>query len=305
LLPISGLGETARLQYGEEFGSPKERRPLKAADDDPHLSISLDPLTHRNRAGEVYVRAPHVERQILEALTLSGEVLRARVAIAEQESSDYLSEECLVYLLRHYLRLGDTTRVNDLAESLVRRCTRMIGKHLHVLGDEALEEGYSEIIKRLFTLILDVATNKADFLQVKFWVVVKKFCIQEFGRQLRDHTLRQDAVSLSQVPGYDGTGDEDEEEATLVRLTGEDQRRVTTPSYEKAIVDSDLKRAALTQLRQPLRSAYLLRYCEGWPIEHQDPTVQTISRHFGKTPRTIRNWLTTAEEILAQWRGGR
>ena len=43
---------------------------------------------------------------------------------------------------------------------------------------------------------------------------------------------------------------------------------------------------------------------EGWPVEDRDPNVPTISRYFGKTSRTIRNWLAQAEERLAAWRDG-
>jgi len=41
---------------------------------------------------------------------------------------------------------------------------------------------------------------------------------------------------------------------------------------------------------------------EGWPIEDRDPNVMTISKYFGKTSRTIRNWIAEAEKQLAAWR---
>ena len=75
-------------------------------------------------------------------------------------------------------------------------------------------------------------------------------------------------------------------------------RRVESEAIDNALIE-----AALSQLEEPIRSAYLLRYLEDWPIEDKDPAVQTISRHFGKTPRTIRNWLSKADEILEAWRG--
>jgi len=49
---------------------------------------------------------------------------------------------------------------------------------------------------------------------------------------------------------------------------------------------------------------FVLRHYEGWPIEDKDPSVPTISRHFQRTPRTIRNWMREAENVLAAWRGG-
>lgn len=280
---------------------------MNSADNDPHLTLTLEPLTRRNRDGDVYVREPDVERQIAGALALPREALRKRIAIGDRASPDYLQEECLVHLLRHYRRGGEEGNVSDLAATLVRRSTRIIRKHLRSLGPEALEEGYSEVVNRLFRKILDVSTDKGDFFQVRFWFAMKRICIQVFDSLLTQHEQRRNEVPFSHVPGYDD--DEDvEAETKSPRLTEEDKRRVSAPSDEKAIIATDLRRearrVALTQLEEPFRSAYMLRHCHGWPIEHKDPAVRTISRHFGKTPRTIRYWLTTAEETLARWRGG-
>ena len=280
---------------------------MSTADDDPHLTVTPEPLTRRNRAGELYIREPDVERQIVGALALTREVLRERIAITDRGSPDYLKEECFVYLLRHYHRRGDEGNVSDIAAALLRRGTRIIRRHLRSLGAEALEEGYSEVVARLLRKILDVATDKADFFQVRFWFAMKRICIQVFDTLLAQHERGRKEVPFSDVPGYDDEEDA-QPETKVLRLTEEDKRRVSAPSDEKALIKSDLqreaRRVALTQLKEPFRSAYMLRHCHGWPIEHQGPSVPTISRYFGKTPRTIRNWLTTAEETLARWRGG-
>jgi DNA-directed RNA polymerase specialized sigma24 family protein len=282
-------------------------RTLSTADD-PHLAVALAPLTRRNRAGDLYAREPDVERQIAGALVLPREELRKRVAITDRGSSNYLKEECLVYLLRHYQRGGNEGNVSDLAAALVRRSTRIIRKRLRALGPEALEEGYSEVVTRLFRKVLDVSSDKSDFFQVRFWFAMERICIQVFGELLAQHERGRNEIPFSQIPGYD-----DEEDAASEtkspRLTEEDKRSVSAPSDEKAIIAMDLRRevqtVVLTQLDEPFRSAYMLRHCYGWPIEHQDPAMRTISRHFGKTPRTIRNWLTKAEKTLARARGGK
>lgn len=76
---------------------------------------------------------------------------------------------------------------------------------------------------------------------------------------------------------------------------------VTEPAIttERLVLLGDGLRA----LSEPYRAAFILRYYAGWPIQDRDPTVPTISRHFGKDPRTIRNWLAKAEEELERWRG--
>ena len=279
---------------------------MKIADDDPPLTATLEPLTCRNRDGDPYVREAHIERQIAGALALPREALRTRMDVTDRVSPAYVNEECLVYLLRYHLRRRDEGTVNDIAAELVRRSTCIIRKYLRSLGPEALEEGNSEVVTRLFRKILDVSSNKADFFQVRFWFAMKRICIQVFDELLKQHERDRKEVSFSEVPGYD---DEDATpEAKVLRFTEEDKRRVSAPSDEKAVIDSDLwrkaRQVALTKLEEPFRSAYVLRHCYGWLIEHQDPAVPTISRHFGKTPRTIRNWLAAADVTLVRWRGG-
>jgi hypothetical protein len=262
----------------------------------------LAPLTRRNRDGDLYLREPRVERQIAGAVTVPGAELRRRMAIADRDSSAYLVEETLVYLLRHYRLAGDEQTVSDIAEALVRRITPITRKYLSSLGPDALEEGYSEVVTRMSGEILDLSTDRADFYQVRFWVRIKRICIQVFNELLANHKRGLNEISFSDIPG-----DYDEKEAGPAGITEGDKRSVYVPSGEAAVVESDLLREArrvLTQLDEPFRSAYLLRHYRGWPIEHQDPSVETISRFFGKTPRTIRSWLKKADEMLAPWRGG-
>lgn len=276
-----------------------------AEDDDP--PAMLEPLTHRNRAGKLYLRESDVERQILASFPLSCEELRQRTGISDRGSSDYLSEECLVYLARHYLRGRDERRVSHLCSALVRRTTRIIHKRLRSLGPEAVDEGYSQIVTQLFSKILDTSTDHADFFQVRFWCGLNRLCIKVFSIQLANIDRRRTEVPFSQIPGYENDDDEAEPEMKSVRLSEDDKQRVSSSSGDKAIRDRDLaheaRRIVFTHLDEPFRSAYMLRHYHGWPIEGQDPNVPTISRHFGKTPRTIRNWLDKAEEILASRRG--
>jgi len=277
-----------------------------ADDDDP--PIMPEPLTRRNRAGQPYLRDSDVELQILTSLPLSREDLRRRTAISDRGSPDYLKEECLVYLVRHYHRGGDEQRVRDLSSALLDRTTSIIRKRIRSLGPDALDEGYSQIVTRLFSKILDISTNQADFFQVRFWCGMNRICIQVFGIQLADLERRRMQVSFSDIPGYEPNDDEAEPEMKSVRLSEEDKQKVSSPSGEKAIVDPDLAREArrivLTHLDEPFRSVYMLRHYHGWAIEDRNPNVPTISRHFGKTPRTIRNWLDKAAEVLASRRGG-
>ena len=134
---------------------------------------------------------------------------------------------------------------------------------------------------------IGIRSDRGDFLQIRFGLCLKRLTVQVFRKQLNQLKLERNSIPLTSLEGYDV-----EETNPLVRPR----------SIELEVIEKDLIRAALSQLKEPLRSAYLLRYYENWPIEDQDPNVQTISRHFNKTPRTIRNWFTEAEKCLEAWR---
>ena len=261
--------------------------------------MPIEPLTRRNAHGVVYQREPEVERQIAQALRLPADRLRERAAVSDQESADYLKEECLVYLIRHYHRAGERQLVNDLTEVLLRRTAKLIHSRFRGLPAEAAEDGYGDVVERLFNQILDLESDRGDFLQVRFWRALEKLAVRAFSQRLTLHKWAQATVSISSLAGYDH--DEDDHDERVVRP--HDDAALASPSGELAVIQSDLIRDALSRIEEPFRSAYLLRHYAGWPIEDQDPNVQTISRQFGKDPRTIRNWLKKADEALERWRG--
>lgn len=258
----------------------------------------IEPLTRCNNQGIPYKRDDAIERQILETLTLLPEQLRERMAILNQEAPGYLREECLVYLLRHYLRSDDQYLVNDLTNALLHRCVNLIHSHMRSLDPEAAHDAEQDVIERLFAPILDLKNDRGDFLQVRFWVVLKRLAIEVYQDHLTASIREQQNVPLSSLAGYDH--DETDEDARHPRSN---KIEVASPSAELVVIQDDQIRDALSHVDEPYRSAFLLRNYLSWPIEDQDTSVQTISRHFGKDPRTIRNWLRKADEMLRSWRG--
>lgn len=267
--------------------------------DDDQSDPPVEPLTHRNLDGKIYERTARVETQIREAIVLSSQQLRERVAVDDRESGEFLQEECLVYLIRHHYRLGKRDLVSDLSEALLNRCARTINSSLRKLGDEASEEGYQDVVEQVFRQIMDLASDRGDFFQVRFWPALERLRTRAFDRQLKIRDRAQATVRFSSVAGY--SQDEGEEGDPVVQPG--DGSTISSPSGEATVIQNDVIREALSRLDEPYRSTFLLKHYEGWPIENRDPTVQTISRQFGKDPRTIRNWLRKADEALATWRG--
>lgn len=250
------------------------------------------PLTRRNADGQVYQRLPVVDGQICEALGLADEELRSRLEVRDVESPAFLKEESLVYLIRHHHGVGTRELVNDLAECLLSRCATWIDGKLSGLRTDMREDGNSGVVAEVFDRILDLDSDRGDFLQVRFWMGIQRITVSVFWKQ---------------IDQFDTESSGDYDQATIDDLTQQGAVVVPTASIgrpvESEAIDNVLIEAALHQLEEPIRSAYLLRHLKDWPIEDQDPAIQTISRHFGKTPRTIRNWLSKADEILEAWRG--
>ena len=257
-----------------------------------------EPLTHTNADGEIYQRQAVVDRQIQEAFRLDPEELRRRSEVTDKVSPDFLKEESLVYLIRHYHKAGNRRVVDALSESLLRRCATLINSKLSSLRVDLRDEGYSDVVKELFVRILDLRSDRGDFLQVRFWLYLKGLTVRAYRKQFKQLELERDSFQLTSLEDYD-----DEDTDALARKGGmRAPSTFTTRTVESEVIDKIMIRETLSQLEEPLQSAYLLRHYWGWPIEDQDPCVQTISRHFNKTPRTIRNWLARAEKCLEPWR---
>ena len=142
--------------------------------------MHVHPLTRRRPDGTPLQRSPHVEAQIVRVLALSPDELMQRAALRDSRTTEYLQEETLVYLIRAFHHFGDSGVVNALSEALLRRCVRFIHQKLSALGKNEAEEAYGEVIRQLFERILDLNTDRGDFLQVRFWVVLKRLTISIF-----------------------------------------------------------------------------------------------------------------------------
>jgi DNA-directed RNA polymerase specialized sigma24 family protein len=226
-----------------------------------------------------------VVAQIRATASLAPAQLLAWARCDDYHDPAWLGEECLVYWVRDYHRQQNRQMVSDLAAVLLHRITRHVYYRLRVLQSDDLEDCYADVVAALFAPILDLDSDRGDFAQVRFW---------KFLDALTLATRRQHLRARHQAECHTWPGDLAENPADGVP-SAESPRAL---SVEQTILSHE----ALEGLPEPYRRTFVLRHYYGWPIEDADPQVPTISRLFGKTARTIRNWLATAEDLLEQWR---
>jgi hypothetical protein len=284
---VRGAGRHLGLPY-PGCASRSGARQRVVASSQPSPDNLIEPLTRCNLQGERYVRTPKVEQQIRGVLALGAGGVLARARIKDQPDVHFLQEETVAYLIRWAHRAADDDIANGLAAVLVQRCTRFLKSQLRALRPDKLEEAIAETVADLFELLVEPeGSDRGDFLQVRFWVVVKRLGLAAFGRAVEESKRELLTVAIEPT----GAASEDEEERGL------DIADPRTPAPDTRLLANE----ALAQLEPNIRQAFLMKL-EGWLVEDRDPSVPTISRYFGKTSRTIRNWLTQAEEQLAAWR---
>lgn len=247
----------------------------------------VEPLTRCNLQGVLYSREEPVGAQIKEALALGTADLVARARISDKADPAYLQEETLAYLIRRAHRAANDNLASDLVEVLVERCTRYL-KTLRRLPQDKFEEVVADTVAEIVEKLVEPEGSDAgDFLQVRFWVVVKRLGWAAHKRAVDE--LKRETLFVTLEP----TGaDSDDEEDRAIQIP----ERVT-PGVDTQLLNDE----ALSLLEPNVREAFVLKV-EGWPIEDRDPNVMTISKHFGRTSRTIRNWIAEAEKQLAAWR---
>lgn len=262
------------------------------------MQLRIEPLTHHGRDGKVYTRTPEVKAQIREALSLERAVLCERVAIERYTTPGFIKEECLIYLIRQFLRAGESELVSHLLNCLANRLARRVHSRVSAslnwsLVDDSAQEVMIEIAQR----ITDLDSDKDDFAQARFGLWLERLTYNTIRPPIR--TQRDTRVKQADI--------EEVEQSNGKKKPLKD----ASLSPEQILVNAETQRLLkehadrlLENLDPEVREAYILRHRDGMEIENKDPGVMTISKHFGRTPRTIRNWLKGAEEKLQELQGG-
>lgn len=255
--------------------------------------MEVQPLTRCNSGGVPYQRLPAVTAQIERALRLDTDGLLEQVRVSDANSSFFIKEESLVYLIRHFRRGGCGAVVDHLSEVLYGRIADWIKSRLRVLGHENLEDGFSNVVLDVFDGILDVNSDGSDFFQVRFWLALQRKTISSYRRAQKQHEVDLELEAATAALPRD---DDDEP------VNRTDNPWEAIPDQQLLPEQQVLVAEGVSSIDEPYRTAYILHNIMRFQVESLDPNEPTVSTMLGKTSRTIRNWLAKAEEQLENWR---
>lgn len=263
----------------EANSSPPEKPASAEEPDEPPV---IEPLT---RGG--YKRLPAAEQQIAGAATLETAALVERAQQRDETALGYLSAEALVYFIRRADRNDDRKTRDALFRELFERCTPFFRGKFRGFSREVREDIQGDVMNKVVEDLL-APDDRGDFMQVRFWSYLDRRRIDACRVAFRhaDDTESLDA-------GYSSEG-ESEGRTKLETLSD------STLSPEELAILSD----ALEKLPSRLRHVYLLRHYVGMKIGSDDPADDaqgelTLAGQFGRSGRTIRNWLKEADRLLA------
>jgi DNA-directed RNA polymerase specialized sigma24 family protein len=260
----------------------------------------VNSLSEYNTAQVLYQRDAAVERQIQSAIVLTDEKIIANALIREKQSEEYLQEEAIVYLIKVSKQEENEYLYNALSNVLLDRIGHQVKFFLRSFDQGLKEDAYFEFLARLFQQILR-SDGKGDFLQVKFWLALNRLAITVFrqfqNREQRERKLLDPGEFSARAENDEGEEDTDEDFVEPEHLIPGENRWSSIEQWSLIV-------EALQNLDGDVRKAYFLHHFLGWQVEAIDPNESSVSDYFGKTPKTIRNWLHKADAALEKkWQG--
>jgi hypothetical protein len=253
-----------------------------------------NPLTKKTQNGLLYARPANIEAAIDEASLLDLDALTDRAQIANRQSSLFLPLECLVHFIRDARRTGNEKAMNALMPRLLGRCSAIL--RAKIPGDYLpnAEDVREEILGEFAVLFAEDGcpgdANVLDFFECRFNSAFLTFRTPFIDRE------RARTDPLVAVPAQDEhTGDFTDDEF-LSEVLGAFQQPAT--QFDHALRQSLLK--AIDTLAPDQCKAVMLYYFFGYPLESEDPSIETVASRCGVTPRTIRNRLSRAVATLTK-----
>jgi hypothetical protein len=258
-------------------------------------------------------RRPKVVAEIAAALTRDPASWVASAKAAESRGG--FASETIVHLVRHVRAKPQQRRVmGELILALDQRVTRLVARWARGFDETGAEEIALEIGRAIIELVLGEGPPRTcEFLECSFDTAVKRRILNavekrdnrpklhevawarrraawseayETAREEADQTGREpDVPRPPPEPGDSG--------ATDVAMGVSPEAALATA--EEGSRRPELLRAGLAAIKDPRhREALILHHFEGWPIESEDPDVETLCTRYDLEGRQVRRWIATA-----------
>jgi hypothetical protein len=236
-------------------------------------------------------RLPETDAAIRNTLGLDWSDFLERMKISDQKDPRFIKEEVLVFLLRAGIAGGAQAAADEISRMIFKRVEKQIEKYARTSFFEGkidklyIEEAVGDMLGDLFIKISDIDSDKGDFAQIRFGMFLKTLCFDRLKTYKRRSRKDDQSLFLDEIDPETNQPTELEDE-----------------SFSLSEEEKQSLKNGLMILPEPHRTAFVLRHYEGLQIESNDPDEWTISSHFSKTSRTVRNWLKHCEELLGEWR---
>lgn len=242
--------------------------------------------------GTVYTRLPAVETELHTLGLLSRDEILTRCDIRQRTDPAYISNEALLNLVRACRLENSTAWFELLYKVLYARVLRALPRAEAADGEtssltrERIQEKASEQFVEMLAADRQGYVERLDFFEIRFDQALKR--------------LRQDAQKQAW---------RDENRSRPIEY--DDANGELSPEIEKAAGAINpfegvefrdeafrLRLEAAIEALPPEQSRTIQMLMLEYPIQSEDPTVNTISRALGKTPKTIWNYRDRAMKAL-------
>lgn len=253
------------------------------------MDSALEEQSLTNQKNEkTYYHRPEIIENIQIACSHGDEQILALLKIQEEKDSNFLKNETLVYLIRNRYK-NDSVLADQIYEILIKRIKQIVNKYKTFFSNEADKDDY--IADILFHLAKEIKEKKEEsviYAEASFgqWVVR---CGANFYR------------------GYERIKEQDHQQDSLEKLK-EDGNIYEPTGLTTAFLPADSQliiKETVAKLSPHERELFHLHYILGMQVFSKDEKILTLSKHFGKTPRTINDRLRKIENEFASVGGKR